>query len=318
MLTTHRKKNSKPRLLLVGCGDVLQRALPWLVARFQVYAIARRPEHAALLRAAGVRVIAADLDQPATLRRLAGVAQWLIHGAPPPGTGAHDTRTQQLAAALSRPRRASARATRRSAILAQAPRHAVYISTTGVYGNSQGGWLDETWPLATGTARAQRRVHAEQTLRAWARRQQIGLSIARAPGIYAAERLPLARIQRAEPALRTEEDSWSNHIHANDLARTLALMLFRGRPLRTYNVVDNQPLRMADWFDRVADYAQLPRPPRISREQAQTVLSPALLSYLSESRRIRNQRLTHELRVALCWPDVDQFIGSLPKLALDQ
>ncbi|GAB7127585.1 NAD-binding protein [Silvimonas sp. JCM 19000] len=300
----------------------MQRALPWLLARFEVYALVRRPEQAALLRAAGVHVVAGDLDQPATLRRLAGLASWLIHSAPPAGDASLDLRTRHLVQALTRPprRQAQKAATgpQKRAILTQPPARAVYISTTGVYGDAGGRWLSESSPVQAGSARAQRRVDAETVLRAWARRRQIRLGILRAPGIYAAGRLPLARVQRSEPALRAEEDSWSNHIHADDLARALGLALFRARPLRSYNVVDDQPLRMADWFDRVADHAGLPRPPRISRAQAQQVLSPALLSYLNESRRLRNTRLKRELRIGLRWPDVDQFLRNIPESALDQ
>ncbi|KPC53536.1 NAD-dependent epimerase/dehydratase family protein [Amantichitinum ursilacus] len=312
MLAHKPQSIQRPRLLIIGCGDVVQRALPWLLVRFQVYALVRRPEQATRLRALGVRVVRGDLDQPATLRRIAGLATWLIHSAPPAGDSSLDQRTRNLVQALSRP---PWRGPKKVAILTQPPAHAVYISTTGVYGDADGGWLDENSPAHARSERAQRRVAAEVALRRWARRSRIGLGILRAPGIYAAGRLPLARVQRGEPALRAEEDSWSNHIHADDLARAVCLALFRARPLRVYNVVDNQPLRMADWFDRVADHAGLPRPPRISRAEAQHVLSPALLSYLNESRRLRNVRLSQELRIKLRWPDVDQFLAHVRNLS---
>ncbi|WP_201799936.1 NAD-dependent epimerase/dehydratase family protein [Andreprevotia sp. IGB-42] len=305
----------RPRLLIVGCGDVLQRALPWLLQRFRIYATARSAEAAAALRALGVMPVAADLDQRTGLARLAGVAQWLVHSAPPANNGPSDLRTRRLLAALAL-RRASQQAilphastpARRGASVH--PARAVYIGTSGVYGNCHGSWVQETRNTAPDTDRARRRASAERTLRAWARRQQVQLALLRAPGIYAAERLPVARIQRSEAAIAAAEDSYSNHIHADDLAHAVCLALFRGKPLRVYNASDDAPHRMGDWFDQVADHLALPRPPRISRADAQHVISPGLLSYLNESRRLDNRRIKAELRLQLRWPTAEAFLAA--------
>ncbi|GGP20813.1 NAD-dependent epimerase/dehydratase family protein [Silvimonas iriomotensis] len=298
---------AKPRLLIAGCGDVVSRALPWLLQRFRVYVLCRRADQAARLRAMGAVPIMADLDHPATLSRLSGLQAALIHSVPPSTQGETDLRTRKLLSALQKnvPRQG------KSAILAQPSRPAVYISTTGVYGNADGRWLDESSGAHPDSARARRRADAELQLRAWACHTGRPLAILRAPGIYAAGRLPTARIERGDPVIRPEEDSWSNHIHADDLAHAICLALFRGRPLRTYNVVDDAPSRMGDWFDEVADASKLPRPARITREQAQVQLSPAILSYLDESRRLRNERLKQELRVRLRWPTTASFFASL-------
>ncbi|GGP26190.1 NAD-dependent dehydratase [Silvimonas amylolytica] len=298
---------AKPRLLIAGCGDVVSRALPWLLQRFRVYVLCRRADQADHLRAMGVVPILADLDQPATLSRLAGLRATLIHSVPPATHGETDLRTRKLLSAIQKPAPRNSKST----ILAQPPRPAVYISTTGVYGNADGHWLDESRGARPDSARARRRADAEQQLRSWARRTGRPLAILRAPGIYAEGRLPTARIERGEPVIRREEDSWSNHIHADDLAHAVCLALFRGRPLRTYNVVDDAPSRMGDWFDEVADASKLPRPARITREEAQLQLSPAILSYLGESRRLRNLRLKQELRVHLRWPTTSSFFASL-------
>lgn len=300
------RQRIKPRLLIAGCGDVVTRALPWLLQRFRVFVLCRRPEVADRLRALGAVPVLADLDHPATLTRLAGLGAALIHSVPPDASGEVDSRTRKLLNALQkRPPRSN-----RASILTYPPRPAVYISTTGVYGNAAGQWLDESSGARPDSARARRRASAEQQLRGWARRTQRPLAILRAPGIYAAGRLPTERISRGDPVLHQEEDSWSNHIHADDLARAIGIALFRGRPLRTYNVVDDAPSRMGDWFDEVADACHLPRPPRITREQAQVKLSPAILSYLGESRRLRNTRLKQELRVRLRWPTTASFFAS--------
>ncbi|SMC24335.1 Nucleoside-diphosphate-sugar epimerase [Andreprevotia lacus DSM 23236] len=301
----------KPRLLIVGCGDVLARALPWLQRRFRIYATARSDESAQRLRGLGVIPVRADLDQRHSLRRLGGLAQWLIHSTPPATQGQRDPRTHRLIAALSgqaailaqpakRPARNGGRSTGR----------AVYIGTSGVYGNCNGDWVDETRPLAPDSPRAQRRADAEASLRGWARRQQVQLALLRAPGIYAADRLPTARLQRGEAAIAAAEDSYSNHIHADDLAKAVCMALFHGRPLRSYNACDDEPHKMGDWFDMVADHVQLPRSPRVSRAEAQQLISPGLLSYLNESRRIRNDRLKYELRVRLQWPTAADWLAA--------
>ncbi|MBM5571411.1 MULTISPECIES: NAD-dependent epimerase/dehydratase family protein [Deefgea] len=291
---------NKPRLLIVGCGDVVRRALPWLKQRFTVYATARTDKSALQLNTLGVIPIYADLDHAQSLRRLRGIAQFLIHSAPP-GERQGDARTKALLAALGH--------TNRSKILPQGLRRAVYISTSGVYGDCGGEWIDETQPLRAQSTRALRRVDAETQLRNWAGRHGVRLSILRAPGIYAAERLPLERVRRGDPVLHATEDSYSNHIHADDLAHALCLALFRGLPLRTYNIVDDEPHKMGDYFDQIADYAQLARPPRISRAAAQSQLSPALLSYLNESRQISNARAKRELRLKLAYPTLSDFIA---------
>ena len=284
------------RLLIIGCGDVAQRAVPWLTKRFKVYALTRTPESAASLRQLGVTPIMGNLDDAASLARLAGVAEWVLHSAPPPNAGMDDTRTHHLLAALAR-----------GAIL---PRGFVYISTTGVYGDCVGARIDETRPCHPESARAQRRVTAEAALRTWGRRHG-GVAILRAPGIYAADRLPVERIRQGSPALLPEEDGYSNHIHADDLAHAAALALFRGRTNRVYNTCDDTEWKMGDWFDRVADAYALPRPPRLSRVAMQANVSPALWSFMRESRRIANGRLKGELKLRLRHPTPDGLLASL-------
>ncbi|MFC5462551.1 sugar nucleotide-binding protein [Massilia niabensis] len=284
----------RPRLLLVGCGDVGMRLLPLVVPRFRVFAVTRDPEHAAALRAAGAMPVIADLDQPATLARLRGLAHSVVHLAPPPPAGARDVRTRNL-----------------TAILPEGA-HVVYVSTSGVYGDCGGALIDETRPVAPKNARAARRVDAERVLRAWARRARGQLAILRVPGIYAADRLPLKRLREGTPALRAEDDVYTNHIQADDLAKIVALALFRARPGRVYHASDDTRLKMADYFDAVADAARLPRPPRLPRADLREVVSPVLLSYMSESRRLDNTRMRRELGVRLRYPSVQHALAQWP------
>lgn len=280
----------KKTILLVGCGDVARRAIPWLTRRFRVLALIRRPEDRAALRALGVRALLGDLDDRRSLGRLAGIADYVIHAAPPPAEGIADTRTRHLVSVMMRGK--------------SLPQGLCYISTTGVYGDCQGAWVDESRPAAPTTSRARRRVDAEALLRQFARRCGARLAILRAPGIYARERLSLERLRRGDPVLAAEDDVFTNHIHADDLARAACLALFRGRAGRCYNVVDDSALPMGDYFDLMADIFGLPRPPRVSRVEAAGRLSPMTLSFMGESRRLRNDRLKRELRLRLAYPSV--------------
>ena len=278
------------RILIVGSGDVARRALPWLTRRFRVFALVRQPEAAVELRALGAVPLVGDLDDRHSLRRLAGIADAVLHFAPPPQAGDGDPRMARLLAALAG----------RSSL----PQGVVYISTTGVYGDCAGGRVDETRPCRAQTARGRRRVDAERRLRAFGRRNQVRVALLRAPGIYAADRLPLERLRRGDPVLAADEDVHTNHIHAEDLARIACLALFRAGPGRAYNASDDSGLRMGEYFDAVAERFGLARPPRMARAEIVHHLSPLTLSFMSESRRLDNRRLKRELRLRLRYPTV--------------
>ena len=283
----------RPRLLIVGCGDVGMRLIPLLRSRFRVFALTSQSERLSELRSAGVIPILGNLDNPQSLYRLKGLADIVVHLAPPPMQGSLDQRTRNLVAIL--------------------PRHGklVYVSTTGVYGDCKGAFFDETRPVAPVNARAERRVDAERVLRRWARHHEGKLSILRVPGIYAADRLPLERLRQGTPALLDADDVYTNHIHADDLAQIIALALFRAQPLRVYHTVDDSALKMGDYFDQVATAFKLPLPPRVPRAELSKQVSPMLLSFMSESRRLSNERMKTELGVRLRWPAVSDLLASL-------
>jgi nucleoside-diphosphate-sugar epimerase len=285
-LSIKRAAWQRPRLLIVGCGDVGMRLLPLVRSRFRVFALTSQPERAAALRAAGAIPIVADLDSPRTLARLRALAGYVVHLAPPRPEGDLDVRTRNV-----------------TAILPEGAR-VVYVSTSGVYGDCGGALVDETRPVAPQSSRARRRVDAERVLRAWARRAHGRLAILRVPGIYAPDRLPLKRLEQGTPALRPEDDVYTSHIHADDLARIVALALFRAQPGRVYHAVDDTRMKMGDYFDAVADAFGLARPPRLARAELRAAVSPMLLSFMSESRRLDNTRQKRELGVRLRWPDV--------------
>jgi nucleoside-diphosphate-sugar epimerase len=271
---------SMKRLLIVGCGDIARRALPRLQPQFEIQA---------LTRASGM-----DLDRPDTLAALEA-ADAVLHCAPPPSSGAADSRTMHLLAALERSR-----------IL---PTRFVYISTSGVYGDCGGAWVDESRAVNPQTGRARRRVDAERQLALWCTARDASLAVLRAPGIYAAERLPLEQLRAGTPVLRADDDVYTNHVHAEDLAAACVRALEPDAAPGVYNASDDSELRMGDWFDLLADHAGLPRPPRVARGEAPGRVPGALLSFMSESRRLDNRRLKRELGLQLRFPTVREGLA---------
>jgi len=285
------------RVLLIGCGDVALRTALLLRGRVRLLGLIRRAADGPKLRAHGIVPLAGDLDDHATLRRLRTAPFAVLHFAPPPSEGRDDPRTQKLVAVLTRAR-----------II---PQRFVYISTSGVYGDCAGAHVTETHARRAQTPRARRRVAAEDRLRAWASDHGVRLAILRAPGIYAETRLPLDRIKQGTPVLAADDDVYTNHIHADDLARATVAAMFHGRPNRAYNVTDDAQLKMGGWFDAVADAFHLPRPPRVTWEEAEQRVAPMLLSFMSESRRLGNDRLKRELRVRLRYPTPDALLSGI-------
>lgn len=271
--------------------------MPWLSRRFRIYAVVRDAADAAGIRDLGAIPLQADLDRPRTLRRLGGIAHCVLHAAPPPDHGVRDARTRRVLAALSR--------------RASLPQRISYISTSGVYGDCMGEAVAETRVLKPATARARRRADAERILRRFGRRTGCAVAVLRAPGIYAADRLPIERLRRGDPVLAQADDVFTNHIHADDLARLASLALFRAGPGRVYNASDDSTLRMGEYFDCVADTLGLPRPPRIDRAAAAGRISPMTMSFMSESRRLVNRRIKRELRVRLRHPTVADCLRAL-------
>jgi nucleoside-diphosphate-sugar epimerase len=293
----------KPRLLIVGCGDVGQRVASIMNAYkstqeqpLRVLALTSSADRIPAFRAQGIVPLLGNLDDKASFQRLAGLATHVLHLAPPPSEGWSDPRTLALTRALR---------------LRSAPSAFVYGSTSGVYGDLAGGKAKETLPTAARTPRAVRRVSAEQTVRFLGRSSVnssfIRTSILRIPGIYAPNReggTPKDRLLKGTPVLAAKDDVYTNHIHADDLARACLAALWRGKSQRIYNVNDDSQMKMGDYFDFAADLYGLPRPPRVPRSTAHDQLPLMLLSFMSESRKMDNTRLKQELKFKLHYPTV--------------
>jgi nucleoside-diphosphate-sugar epimerase len=273
------------------------RVVQQLEGRMKLVVLSPSGARADDLRARGVHVLRGDLDRPQSLRRIAGIADRVLHLAPPPAEGWTDTRTRALAQVLR---------------LRSLPQALVYGSTSGVYGDCGGAVVHETRPTQADTPRARRRFDAETAVRFLGRSALVRTSILRIPGIYAEDRAggtPRKRLLAGTPVLRAQDDVFTNHIHADDLARACIAALWRGRAQRIYNANDDTRLRMGDYFDLAADRYGLPRPPRITRDAAATELPPGLLSFMRESRRMDNTRLKRELRLRLRYPTVAEGLG---------
>lgn len=272
------------RLLIAGFGDIARRVVSQLPDRTEVRRLSRR--------------LGSDLDRPETLAGIDGWADTVLHCAPPPGTGESDPRTANLLAILER------------GIL---PARIAYVSTSGVYGDCGGALVDETRVPNPRSPRAKRRLDAERRLREWCVRHEVALVVLRAAGIYAADRLPLERLRAGMATLRDEDDIFTNHIHADDLAAAARRAMSEEAPAGIYNASDDSHLKMGQWLDLVADRTGLPRPARIARRDAEGRIPGALLSFMCESRRLDNRKLKETLGVQLRYPTVyDGLAGAEP------
>lgn len=294
--------------IIVGCGYVGQLLLRRLAAEPErpadgpvAIGVARREQTLAAITAAGGEPLRLDLDldldlNTSALDALPARDALVFHFAPPPADGNADPRTARLIAHFERQGH---------------PQRLVYISTTGVYGDCQGAWIDESWPTRPLAARSLRRLDAEQRLQVWAEASGAELVILRVAGIYATDLLPLERIRQGMPVLKAEQAPWSNRIHAEDLVEVCLAAARRAPAGAIYNVSDGQPSTMTDYFSQVAEAAGLPAPPQIDRAEAEARLSPAMLSYLAESRRLGNRRMIEELGIRLRYPDLEAGLAGL-------
>lgn len=276
-------------MLIVGCGDVGRRLAHQAMDRgTRVSAIVRRPEHAAALRDVGIDAQALDLDQPLSGNGTDWNHDEIYYLAPPPPSGIEDPRVGHLLAALPR----------------SPGRRLVYVSTTGVYGNCDGAWIDESRPANPQVDRARRRYDAEQRLLRWREDTGSTVVILRVAGIYGPGKLPIERLRQQVPMIAAADAPWTNRIHIEDLVAVCEAAMARGRDGEVYNVSDGKPGNMRDYFDQVADLFGLARAPVISLDAARSSLSPGMLSYLGESRRLDNRKMLDGLQLTLRYPDL--------------
>lgn len=282
--------------VIVGCGDIGRRVAKLLITENvdRASIIACNASHSGSDASAnlGLDTYLIDLDQdvelPANL-----VDSQLYYFVPPQRDGLYDSRSANFIEAMVGSE--------------QYPRRVVLISTTGVYGDSKGSWVTEESPVNPGSERAKRRLDAEQRWTAVCKKNGIELIILRVPGIYANSRIPMERIKQRVPVVNPQECGYSNRIHADDLAAMAiaAMQSERNNALgaEIYNACDGRPSSISDYLQEAAMVADLPALPEISMREAQQQLSPRMLSYLAESRKISNEKILQQLKVTLLYPD---------------
>lgn len=291
-------QTKRRHVLIAGCGYVGQRLALRLRAHYEVTSLVRSAERVAELGHLGIRALAIDLDR---IRAGASIPERLdeeaiVYLTPPPVFGESDLRLDRFLQ------------------LATVPPHTfVYMSTTGVYGDTAGAVVDESSTVQPRTDRARRRVSAEEMTRVWCNERRVRRVVLRVPGIYGPDRLPLERLRHIEPVVREREAGINNRIHVDDLVEACARAITNPEARGVYNVTDGQPLSSTTFMNLVAKAAGLAPPPQVSMEEAQLTFSPERLSFLNESRRVSNERMLKHLGVVLKYADVEAGIrASLP------
>jgi nucleoside-diphosphate-sugar epimerase len=290
---------NRRQVLIAGCGYVGQRLALRLQARYDVTSLVRSAERAAELARLGVRALAIDLDRvrPGTTIPESLDLEAIVYLTPPPVLGESDLRLDRFLQLASVP-----------------PQTFVYMSTTGVYGDTAGAVVDESSVVQPRTDRARRRISAEEMTRVWCTERRVRRVVLRVPGIYGPDRLPLERLRHFEPVVREREAGINNRIHVDDLVEACACAITNSEARGVYNVTDGQPLSSTTFINMVAKAAGLPVPPQVPMEEAQLTFSPERLSFLNESRRVSNERMLKHLGVVLKYADVEAGIrASLPR-----
>lgn len=290
---TEFSSEGRPHILIAGCGYVGQRLAARLRDRFEITALVRSNDKAAALERQGLKTVVIDLDRPrlgsSIPERLNQEA--IVYLAPPPGAGESDLRLDRFLHLAFVP-----------------PKSFVYMSTTGVYGDTEGARVDESTPVMPLTERARRRVSAEEMTRVWCHERRVRRVVLRVPGIYGPGRLPLDRLKKSEPVVHPDDAGISNRIHVDDLVAACEAAIENKEARGVYNVTDGNSISSTAYFDLVAKLSGLPSPPRVSMEEAQLTFSPERLSFLNESRRVANDRMLKHLGVTLRYPDLEAGI----------
>lgn len=276
----------------MGCGDVGRRIAKVLLGQgglaSQITATVNSDASVGRCSEIGVKAIKLNLDQPQGDLSFCSGSD-VYYTIAPQKYGVRDDRTRALLAAFTA-----------DDVL---PNRVVVISTTGVYGDCDGAWVDESTPTQPQTERGKRRLDSEQQWLRWGKQVNVSVVILRVPGIYAFSRLPRERLAKRTPVVRAHECGFTNRIHADDLAQVCVIALARGQAGEVYNVTDGTPGKISEYLQEAAQVLGLQPLPEITMAAAQQQLSQGMLSYLSESRKISNRKMLRELEVTLMYPD---------------
>ena len=283
-------------ILILGCGDIGKRvAKCWQKSGYTVYGATRQQSNLDELVRLDIKPCLLDLDNLSVPAMLPSKDALLYYFAPPPTRGTEDTRLQQFLKTINKN---------------ELPRQFIYISTSGVYGDQQGKLINEATPPNPHVDRAKRRYHAEQTLQQWSKVTNVPVTILRVGGIYGPGRLPLQRLKDQVPMLFENLSPQTNRIHADDLAQVCFAAATKKAEGEIYNVSDGTNSNMTEYFNTIADFAGLPRPPLVAWDEAESTISAGMLSYLKESRRMDNTKMMNELDIKLRYPSLKDGLKS--------
>lgn len=272
----------QPPVLIIGCGYTGRRLGTRLAAEgASVRGLVAHAASAAPLESLGIAPQVENLDSDEGRIRVDGTL--VYYCAPPPREGDTDPR---LARTLTR--------------LSGRPRRIVYLSTTGVYGDRNGAWVDETSQTAPANARSRRRVDAEAQIRAYASANGCEWVILRVAGIYGPDRLPLERLRAGDPVLRDADSGFSNRIYVDDLVTVCERAGDSAAAANEiFNVADGVPTTSAAFSRELARQAALPAPREIDWAMMQAEASAMRHSFLAESKRVNADKLQRLLGVSL-------------------
>jgi len=286
------------RIIIAGCGYIGTRvARSWKESGAEVTCLVRSPGHQADLAAEGLNTRSCSFDDPAGIPALDVAGSIVYYFVPPPGGGITDTRAGNFCAALK---------------LVTPPALVIYIGATSVYSEKCGGTVTEESPVEPQSAMGKRRLDAEQAFREYGAAAGVPIIILRVSGIYGPGRLPLMQISQGQPLLCEAESGPSNRIHADDLAAVCRAAAERGQGGDIFNVSDGHPSSMTSYFNACADLLGYPRQPQVSMAEARQVMSPLMLSYVTDSRVVDNSRMLERLNIRLKYPTMrDGLINCL-------
>lgn len=284
--------------LIIGCGYVGEKValqLMQLESNHNVYATVGSSSKAATLTIQGIKTQAINFDaEDITALTIPREPYRLLYLVPPSREGEKDTRLQRVLNILqTRP-----------------PVHFVYMGTSGVYGDCQGDWVNESRIPNPTSEPSKRRLHAEKIVDRWSATQQCSRTLLRVSAIYGPERLPIKRIREGRPAVNADESAWSNRVHIEDLTTICIKALAREGLNEIFNVSDGHPTTSEEFISTIARALGMPLPSSISLKQALCEATPAQRIYLTESRRLDNRLLLQKLDLRLRFPTIDSAIES--------
>ncbi|NVO00479.1 MAG: NAD-dependent epimerase/dehydratase family protein [Geobacteraceae bacterium] len=275
-------------LFIIGCGDIGMRVGAAIAAMsIKVFGFSRGNKFPHDTTSSGITLSHYDLDilESSPAPDFKGAP--LLYLAPPPGGGKSDTRVANFLVTIKP---------------GFEPAKVIYMSTTSVYGECGDDTITEERAVNPSNHTALRRYDAEQRFRLWCSEHSVPLVILRVSGIYGPGRIPMQRIHSREPLLNEIEAGYTNRIHSDDLTQICIAAIEKGEDGDIFNISDGETNKMNDYFNAITDLMGVDRLPQVTLEEGRKVMSPLMLSYMTESRKVSNRRMLDRLGITLKYP----------------